>query len=163
MQLCIDNIFYKALKIKRTSVQKSNQNDIFMARIILHTSRPQQEKKGCVFFFPQICFYFREKRTFRFHPLESMDRVITGRHFRSLCFSKILHQGKSNQSELFHRLFVFYEMKVMQELVAQKLLAMRKSNVFSSVSKNFGEENLFFHHMPLFRIPQNYVCKLLKE
>ena len=26
-----------------------------------------------------MCFYFREKRTFRFHPLESMDRVMTGR------------------------------------------------------------------------------------
>ena len=31
------------------------------------------------YFFPQIFFYFREKRTFRFHPLESMDGVIKGR------------------------------------------------------------------------------------
>ena len=30
-------------------------------------------------FFPQIYFNFREKRTFRFHLLESMNRVITGR------------------------------------------------------------------------------------
>ena len=32
-----------------------------------------------VYFFPQMYFNFREKRTFRFHPLESMNRVITGR------------------------------------------------------------------------------------
>ena len=31
------------------------------------------------------------------------------------------------------------------------------------LQENVGEENLFFHHVPLFRIPQNYVCKLLKE
>ena len=27
----------------------------------------------------RLCIFFREKRTFRFHPLESMDGVITGR------------------------------------------------------------------------------------
>ena len=40
---------------------------------------------------------------------------------------------------------------------------MRKSNVLSSVTKNVSEENLFFHHVPLLRIPQNYVCKLPKD
>ena len=31
------------------------------------------------------------------------------------------------------------------------------------LQKNVGEENFSFHLVPLFRIPQNYVCKLLKE
>ena len=39
---------------------------------------PSKTRKA-VYFFPQMYFNFREKRTFRFHPLESMNRVITGR------------------------------------------------------------------------------------
>ena len=70
---------------KRTSVQKSNKNEIFMAGVknsnclnFCIQVDPIKTRKA-VYFFPQICFYFLEKRTFRFHPLESMDRVITGR------------------------------------------------------------------------------------
>ena len=73
------------LRVKRTSVQKSNKNEIFMARVknsnclkFCTQVEPNKTRKT-VYFFPQICFYFREKRTFRSHPLESMDRVITGR------------------------------------------------------------------------------------
>ena len=43
-----------------------------------HKLTPVRQERLCIFF-PQICFSFREKRTFRSHPLESMDRVITGR------------------------------------------------------------------------------------
>ena len=46
---------------------------------IFCTQVDPSKKRKAVYFFPQICFYFREKRTFRFHPLESMDRVITSR------------------------------------------------------------------------------------
>ena len=52
--------------------------------------------RKAVYFFPQICFYFREKRTFRFHPLESMDRVITGRKlntFARFAFQRYYVQG----------------------------------------------------------------------
>ena len=66
-------------------MQKSNKNDIFMARVKNSNCRkfctqvdPNKTRKA-VYFFPQTCFYFREKRTFRFQPLESMDRVITSR------------------------------------------------------------------------------------
>ena len=64
--------------------------------------------RKAVYFFPQNCFYFREKRTFRFHPLKSMNRVITGRKLNT--FARLLRLGKSNQRELFHRLFVFGKM-----------------------------------------------------
>ena len=71
--------------VKRTSVQKSNKNDIFMARVknsnclnFCSQVDPSKTRKA-VYFFPQMYFNFREKRTFRFHPLESMNRVITGR------------------------------------------------------------------------------------
>ena len=37
-----------------------------------------------------MCFYFREKRTFRFRPLESMDRVMTGRKLNT--FSRFAFQ-----------------------------------------------------------------------
>ena len=40
---------------------------------------PSKTRKVLHFFFPQTCFYFREKRTFHFHPPESMNRVIRGR------------------------------------------------------------------------------------
>ena len=71
--------------VKSTSVQKSNKNDIFMARVKYSncfnfcTQVDPSKTRKAAYFFHQICFYFREKRTFRFHPLESMDRVITGR------------------------------------------------------------------------------------
>ena len=73
------------IEIKRTSVQKSNKNEIFMARVKnsnclkFCTQVEPSKTRRTVYIVPQICFYFREKRTFRFHPLESMDRVITGR------------------------------------------------------------------------------------
>ena len=73
------------IEIKRKSLQKSNKNGIFMARVKnsnclkFCTQVDPSKTRKVKYFFPQICFYFREKRTFRSHPLESMDRVITGR------------------------------------------------------------------------------------
>ena len=66
-------------------MQKSNKNEIFMARfknsncLNFSTQVNPSKTRKTVYFFPQMCFNFREKRTFRFHPLESMDRVMTGR------------------------------------------------------------------------------------
>ena len=100
--------------LKTTSVQKSKKNDFFMARVKnsnclnFCTQVDPIKTRKAVYFFSQICFYFREKRTFRFHPLESMNRVITGRKLNT--FARLLRLGKSNQRELFHRLFVFCKM-----------------------------------------------------
>ena len=71
--------------VKRTSVQKSDKNEIFMARVKnsnclnFCTQVDPGKTRKAVYFFPQMYFSFRVKRTFRFHPLESMNRVITGR------------------------------------------------------------------------------------
>ena len=49
-----------------------------------------------VHLFSSNMFYFREKRTFRFHPPESMDRVITGRKlntFARFAFQRYFVQG----------------------------------------------------------------------
>ena len=40
---------------------------------------------------------------------------------------------------------------------------MQKAMCSLPLQKNVSEENLFFHHVPSFRIPPNYVCKLPKE
>ena len=56
---------------------------------------PSKTRKA-VYFFPQMYFNFREKRTFRFHPLESMNRVITGRKlntFARFAFQRYYVQG----------------------------------------------------------------------
>ena len=66
-------------------MQKSNKNEIFMAKVKnsnclnFCTQVDPSKTRKAVYFFPQMYFNFREKRTFRFHPLESMNRVITGR------------------------------------------------------------------------------------
>ena len=119
--------------IKRTSVQKSNKNEIFMARVknsnclnFCTQVDPSKTRKAVYFFFPLRYFNFREKRTFSFYPLESMNLVITGRKLNTFArfaererkcsifdrrrISKILRLGKSYQRELFHRLFVFCKM-----------------------------------------------------
>ena len=88
--------------VKRTSVQKSNKNDIFMARVKnsnclnFCTQVDPSKTIKAVYFFPQMYFNFREKRTFRFHPLESMNRVITGRKlntFARFAFQRYYVQG----------------------------------------------------------------------
>ena len=82
-------------------MQKSNKNDIFMARVknsnfLNFCTHVDPSKTRKFFFFPQICFYFREKLTLRFHPLESMDRVITGRKlntFARFAFQRYYIEG----------------------------------------------------------------------
>ena len=112
----MSSIFFRSQK--RTSVQKSNKNEISMAGVKnsnclnFCTQVDPIKTRKAVYFFPQICFYFLEKQTFRFHPLGSMDRVNRSKieHFRLLCISKILCLRKSYQCVLFHRLFVFCKM-----------------------------------------------------
>ena len=68
---------------------------IQIVSIFAHKQTLVRQERLCIFFH-QICFYFREKRTFRFHPLESMDRVITGRKlntFARFAFQRYYVQG----------------------------------------------------------------------
>ena len=83
-------------------MQKSNKNEIFMAKVKnsnclkFCTQVDPSKTRKVKYFFPQICFYFREKRTFRSHPLESMDRVITGRKlntFARFAFQRYFIKG----------------------------------------------------------------------
>ena len=71
-----------------------------------HKQTLVRKERLCIFF-PQICCYFREKRTFRFHPLESMDRVITGQKlntFARLAFQRYYVQGNlTNMSSFIER------------------------------------------------------------
>ena len=72
-----------------------NQTKIQIVSILSHKQTLVRQERLCIFFH-QICFYFREKRTFRFHPLESMDRVITGRKlntFARFAFQRYYVQG----------------------------------------------------------------------
>ena len=99
-------------------MQKSNKNEIFMARVknsnclnFCTQVDPSEKRKTVYIFFLKCVFIFFKKRTFRFHPLESMDGIITGRilnTFTRFAFQRyFIDQGKSNQRVLFHRLFVF--------------------------------------------------------
>ena len=100
-------------------MQKSNKNEIFMARVknsnclkFCTQVDPCKTRKAVYFFFHKCVFIF-EKMNFSLSPSRidgSGHDWSKIKHFRSLRVSKILHQGKSNQGVLFHRLFVFYKM-----------------------------------------------------
>ena len=117
-------------------------------------------------FFPQMCFYFREKRTFRFHPLESMDRVITGRKlntFARFAFQRYYVQGNLINMCSFIDSSSSVKCKLCRSWLLRSFQPCKKTMCSLQLQKNVGEENLFFHHVSLFRIPQNYVCKFPKE
>ena len=122
--------------------------------------------RKAVYFFPQICFYFREKRTFRFHPLESMDRVITGRKlntFARFAFQRYYIKGNLTNVSSFIDSSSFIKCKLCRNWLLRSFWPCEKAMCSLPLQKNVGEENLFFHHVPLFRIPPNYVWKLPKE
>ena len=118
------------------------------------------------YFFPQICFYFREKRTFRSHPLESMDRVITGRKLNT--FARFAFQRYYIQGNLINVCTIIdssssVKCKLRKNWLLRSFQPCEKTMCSLPLQKNVGEENLFFHHVLLFRIPPNCVCKLPKE
>ena len=100
--------------IKRTSVQKSNKNEIFMARVknsnclnFCTQVDPSKTRKAVYFFFPQMYFNFREKRTFRFYPLESMNLVITGRKLNTFArFAEASESVEFSTGGAFQRYYV---------------------------------------------------------
>ena len=125
---------------------------------------PNKTRKT-VYFFPQICFYFREKRTFRFHPLESMDRVITGRKlntFSRFAFQRYFVQGNLINVCSFIDSSSSVKCKLCRNWLLRSFQPCEKTMCSLPLQKNVDEGNLFFHHVPLFRIPPNYVCKFPK-
>ena len=105
--------------LKRTFVQKSNKNEIFMARVKnsnclnFCTQVDPSKTRKAVYFFSSNMFLFSRKTNFSLSP-SRIDGSGHNRskieHFRSLRISKILRLGKSYQRVLFHRLFVFCKM-----------------------------------------------------
>ena len=100
-------------------MQKSNKNEIFMARL-KNSNRlsyctqvdPSKTRKGSNFFSSNMLLISR-KTKFSLSPSRiDGPRHIRSKieHFRSLRISKILCLGKSYQHMLFHRLFVFCKM-----------------------------------------------------
>ena len=100
-------------------MQKSNKNEIFMARIKnsnclkFCTQVDPSKTRNVKYFFSSNMFLFSRKTNFSLSP-SRIDGSGHNRskieHFRSLRISKILRLGKSNQRELLHRLFVFCKM-----------------------------------------------------
>ena len=114
----------------------------------------------------RLCIFFREKRTFRFHPLESMDQVITGRKlntFARFAFKRYFIKGNLTNVCSFIDSSSSVKCKLCRNWLLRSFWPCEKTMCSLSLQKNVGEENLFFHHVPLFRIPPNYVCKLPKE
>ena len=126
--------------------------------------RQERQERLCIFF-PQICFYFREKRTFYFHPLESMDRVMTGRKlnaFARLAFQRYFIKGNLTNVCSFIESSSSIKCKLCGNWLLRSFWPCEKAMSSLPLQKNVGEGNLFFHHVPLFRIPPNYVCKFPK-
>ena len=100
-------------------MQKSNKNEIFMARVKnsnclkFYTQVDPSKTRKVKYFFSSNMFLFSRKTNFSLSP-SRIDGSGHNRskieHFRSLRISKILRLGKSNQREFFHRLFVFCKM-----------------------------------------------------
>ena len=133
--------------------------------IFAHKQTLVRQERLCIFFH-QICFYFREKRTFRFHPLESMDRVITGRKlntFARFAFQRYYVQGNLINVYSFIDSSSSVKCKLCRNWLLRSFQPCKKTISSFSLQKNVGEENLFFHRVPLYRSPQNYVCKFPKE
>ena len=158
--------------IKRKHMQKSNKNEIFMGRVknsnclnFAHKSTLVRKERLCIFF-PQICFYFREKWTFRFHPLESMNRVITGRKLNTFaCFAFQRYYIKGNLTKVSS--FIDSSSSVKWNLCRNWLLRSfwpcEKAMCSLPLQKNVGEENPLFSPCAIVQNSTNYVCKLLKE
>ena len=126
---------------------------------------PSKTRKA-VYFFSSNMFLFSRKTNFSLSP-SRIDGSGHNRskieHFRSLRISKILHQGKSNQRVLFHDSLSSIKCKLYRNWLLRTFWPCEKAMCSLQLQKNVGEENLFFNHVPLFRIPPNYVCKLPKE
>ena len=108
---------------------------------------PIKTRKAVYFFFPQICFYFREKRTFRFHPPESMDRVITGRKlntFARFAFQRYYIRGNLSNVCSFLDSSSSVKSKLCRNQLRRSFQQCGKAMCSLPLQKNVGEQNLFF-------------------
>ena len=104
---------------------------------LAHKQTLVRQERLCIFF-PQICFYFREKRTFRFHPLESMDRVITGRKlntFARFAFQRYYVQGNLINVCSFIDSSSSVKCKLCRSWLLRSFQPCKKNNVLSSVTE----------------------------
>ena len=95
-----------------------------------------------------------------------MDRVILGwklNTFARFAFQRYYIKGNLTNVCSFIDSSSSVKCKLCRNWLFRSFWPCEKAMCSLPLQKNVGEENLFFHHVPLFRIPQNYVCKLPKE
>ena len=100
-----------------------------------------------VHLFSSNMFYFREKRTFRFHPPESMDRVITGRKlntFARFAFQRYYIKGNLSNVCSFIDYSSSEKCKLCRNQLGRSFQQCGKAICSLPLQKNVGEQNLFF-------------------
>ena len=105
-----------------------------------------RQESLCIFF-PQMCFFFREKRTFRFHPLESIDRVITGRKlntFARFAFNRYFIKGNLTNMCSFIDSSFSVKCKLCRNWLLRSFWPCEKAMSSLPLQKNVGEGNLSF-------------------
>ena len=128
---------------------------------------PSKTRKTVYFFFLKYVFIFEENELFAF-TLQNrwIGSVITGRKlntFARFAFQRYYVQGNLINVCSFIDSSSSVKCKLCRSWLLRSFQPCKKTMCSLPLQKNVGEENLFFHHVPLFRIPQNYVCKLPKE
>ena len=100
-----------------------------------------------VHLFSSNMFYFREKRTFRFHPPESMDRVITGRKlntFARFAFQRYYIKGNLSNVCSFIDSLSSVKCKLCRNQLLRSFQQCGKAMCSLPFQKKVGEENFFF-------------------
>ena len=109
--------------------------------------RQERQEILCIFF-PQICFYFREKRTFYFHPLESIDRVMTGRKlnaFARLALQSYFIKGNLTNVCSFIESSSSVKWKLCGNWLLRSFWPCEKAMSSLPLQKNVGEGNMCHH------------------
>ena len=100
-----------------------------------------------VHLFSSNMFYFREKRTFRFQPPESMDRVISGRKlntFARFAFQRYYIRGNLSNVCSFLDSSSSVKSKLCRNQLRRSFQQYGKATCSLPLQKNVGEQNLFF-------------------
>ena len=108
---------------------------------------PSKTRKVVHFFFPQTCFYFREKRTFHFYPPESMKRVITGRKlntFARFAFQRYYIKGNLSNVCSFIDSLSSVKSKLCRNQLLRSFQQCGKAMCSLPLQIKVGEEDFFF-------------------
>ena len=114
--------------------------------VFAHKQTLVRQERLCIFF-PQTCFYFREKRTFHFHPQESMNRVITGRKlntFARFAFQRYYIKGNLSNVCSFIDSSSSVKCKLCRNQLLRSFQQCGKAMCSLPFQKKVGEENFFF-------------------